>query len=107
MSITKCPQCTHRCFWSWEEAFYKFSFDDGDGLVLTHVVVKALRKAGYAVTAERWGWHNVIITSIRLKRVQMIPEDANLGYDNPRDYLPKEIIEVLDAAFPDGEGVRP
>jgi len=107
MSITKCPQCTHRCFWSWEEAFYKFGFDDGDGIVMTHVVVEFLRKAGYAVTAKQWGWHNVIITSIRRKGVKQIPDDAKLGYDEPRAYLPKEIIELLDAAFPEGGKVEP
>ena len=107
MSITACPTCLSARNWSWTEAFDKFGFDDGDGLVMTHVVVKALRRAGYAVTAEPWGWHNVTITSIRLKRVQMIPEDANLGYDDPRDYLPKEIIDLLDQAFPEGEEVEP
>ena len=106
MSITACPTCLSARNWSWTEAFDKFGFDDGDGLVMTHVVVKALRRAGYAVTAEPWGWHNVTITSIRLKRVQMIPEDANLGYDDPRDYLPKEIIDLLDQAFPEGEEVE-
>ena len=106
MSITECPTCLSERTWSWTEAFDKFGFDDGDGLVMTHVVVKALRRAGYAVTAEPWGWHNVTITSIRLKRVQMIPEDANLGYDDPRDYLPKEIIDLLDQAFPEGEEVE-
>jgi len=107
MSITQCPTCLTEHAWSWTEAFDKFGFDDGDGLVMTHVVVQALRKAGYAVTAEPWGWHNVTITSIRRRQVQQIPECANLGYDDPRDYLPKEIIKLLDEAFPQSGEVMP
>ena len=38
--------------WSWEEAFDKFGFEDGDGLVMTDVVAAVLQDAGYSVTAE-------------------------------------------------------
>ena len=31
--------------------------------------------------------------------VEQIPATANIGYDDPRTYLPAEIVEVLDTAF--------
>lgn len=101
MSITTCPTCGESHHWSWEEAFDKFGFGDGDGIVMTDTVVNALTKHGYEVTAEPWGSHNVTICSIVRKGVEQIPEDAKLGYDDPRDYLPKDIIEFLDAEFPE------
>lgn len=83
--------------WSWEEAFDKFGFDDGDGLVMTDTVVRVLADAGYNVTAEPWGSHNVVIFSIKdASGVEQIPTDINLGYDEPRDYLPEAIITLLD-----------
>lgn len=106
MSMTTCPTCGGAHNWSWEEAFDKFGFGDGDGLVMTHHVAKALRDHGYTVTAEPWGCHNVTITSIETKEgVEQILEAINLGYDDARDYLPKPIVELLDAAFPSGTEV--
>jgi hypothetical protein len=83
--------------WSWEEAFDKFGFDDGDGPVMTDVVVAVLQDAGYRVTAETWGSHNVVIFSIKdANGAEQIPSDINLGYDEPRDYLPEAVIALLD-----------
>ena len=83
--------------WSWEEAFDKFGFDDGDGAVMTDVVVAVLQDAGYSVTAEPWGSHNVIIFSIKdASGAELIPKDIQIGYDEPRDYLPDVIITLLD-----------
>ena len=64
MSITTCPTCCAPHTWLWEEAFDKFGFGDGDGIVMTEHVANALRKHGYVVTAEPLGVHNVAITSI-------------------------------------------
>jgi hypothetical protein len=100
MSTTVCKTCGTTHTWSWVEAFDKFGFGDGDGLVMTEHVAVALRAACYVVIVERWGCHNVIITSIMRGGVELIPEDAKLGYDDPRDYLPKVIVDMLDAAFP-------
>ena len=108
MSLTTCRTCWTTHSWSWEEAFDKFGFGDGDGIVMTEHVAMALRKAGYAVTTEPWGWHNVTITSITNKKgKELIPDTINLGYDEPRDYLPARIIKVLDEAFPDSVEVMP
>ncbi len=90
--------------WSWEEAFDKFGFDDGDGLVMTDTVVRVLTDAGYTVTAEPWGSHNVVIFSIKdASGAEQIPTDINLGYDEPRDYLPEAIVTLLDADPRTGE----
>ena len=84
--------------WSWEEAFDKFGFEDGDGAVMTDVVVAVLRDAGYSVTAEPWGSHNITISSIQdASGAELIPTDIQFGYDDPRDYLPDAIIKLLDA----------
>jgi hypothetical protein len=93
---TTCPQCNAEHHWNWEEAFEKFGFDDGDGLVMTGSVVAVLRAAGYTVKTTTWGMHNTLITSIKKDRREQIPPWINVGYDNPRDYLPAEIVAVLD-----------
>ncbi len=107
MSTTTCPTCCHETTWSWTEAFEKFGFEDEDGLVMTEHVAEVLRQHGYKVTTECWGCHNIVITSIRTpKRKELIPETANLGYDDPRRFLPKQIVELLDKAFPDNQEVE-
>ena len=52
MPVTKCPQCGGAYPWSWEDAFEKFGFGDGEGVVMTEVVADVLRTAGYTVTAD-------------------------------------------------------
>ena len=98
-TYTYCQSCGTRHAWDWEEAFDKFGFGDGDGLVMTDSVADALREAGYAVTTEHWGLHNVVITSIKRDGIEQIPEKVSLGYDNPRDYLPAALISLLDSAL--------
>lgn len=107
MSITTCPTCLHEHTWSWEEAFDKFGFEDGDGLVMTGAVAQALRRGGYTVSTEKWGLHNVVIVSLQRDGVEQIPERINLGYDDPRAYLPPAIVALLDAAFTPTTEVEP
>ena len=87
--------------WAWEEAFDKFGFDDGDGMIMTDTVAAALCAEGYVVTTVICGLHNTIITSIVSAdtRVELIPTDASIGYDDPRSYLPRHIVSYLDAAL--------
>ena len=81
--------------WSWEEAFDKFGFEDGDGAVMTDVVEAVLRDAGYSVTGEPWGSHNVVIFSIKdANGNEIIPSTVKIGYDDPRSYLPKAIVAL-------------
>lgn len=104
---TICPFCFHAHGWRWEEAFDKFGFNDGDGLVMTSAVVDVLTAAGYEAKSEAWGIHNVVITAISRDGVSLIPESVRLGYDDPRRYLPTELVALLDGAFPDGSEVTP
>lgn len=107
MSIVRtcCPTCGHTHHWSWEEAFDKFGFGDGDDLVMTETVAQALRRHGYEVRTMHWGFHNTIITEINRDGTACISDDVTRGYDEPRDYLPKEVIVLLDEAFPSGAEV--
>ena len=88
--------------WSWEEAFDKFGFGDGDAMVMTHEVEHALEELGYTVSAESWGLHNTVITDLS-KDGQDLLEGVDVGYDDPRVYLPDDLVEALDRVF-DGEG---
>jgi len=106
MNTTYCPHCNHDHHWTWEEAFDKFGFGDGDGLVMTEHVAEAIRAAGYTVTTVVWGMHNVIIRSIKRDEVELIPDTAELGYGDPRTYLPDDIVTLLDDKL-DGEQVEP
>lgn len=96
----ECPTCGADYIWPWEDAFDKFGFGDGDGLVMTEAVADALREHGYGVTVEAWGMHNVVITAIDKDGVPFIPDEVSVGYDDPRTYLPRKIVVILDKAFP-------
>lgn len=103
MPTETCECCGRDLDWSWEEAFEKFGFNDGDGLVMTHTVADVLRAAGYTVDIRPWGLHNTVIVSILCsKRGEIMPKShpANaIGYDSPRSYLPEDIIDLLDDAL--------
>lgn len=107
MSIVRtcCPTCGHMHHWSWEEAFDKFGFGDGDDLVMTETVAQALRRHGYEVRTMHWGFHNTIITDITRDGIACIPANVTKGYDEPRTYLPKHVIRLLDREFRDGQRI--
>jgi hypothetical protein len=99
MPTEYCESCnaTHR--WEWEEAFDKFGFNDGDGLVMTYYILEILENAGYETDYDKWGLHNVVITSIKKDGKVLMSRDNEayvVGYDDPRGYLPEEIINLLD-----------
>lgn len=98
MPKTLCTHCGAYHHWDWEEAFDKFGFGDGDGLVMTATIAEALSAAGYTATSERWGLHNTVITSIQRDGVELIPESFDYRDGNPREDLPTEVVVVLDAA---------
>lgn len=94
-----CECCGSVYEWGWEEAFDKFGFSDGDGNVNTHIIEDILVEAGYAIKTTQWGLHNLIISSIKDNDKELLPDENSsfvLGYDDPRTYLPKKIIELLD-----------
>lgn len=90
--------------WTWEEAFQKFGFDDGDGLVFTDVVASVLESDGYEVEYQEYGMHNTVITRIVVvdgdTRTDLL-ENVDTGYADPRLYLPRNIIDMLDQALPE------
>ena len=100
MTFTTCTCCGGDYFWIWEDAFNKFGFDDGEGMVMTSVVAHALKGAGYSVERHVWGAHNEVIMSIQKDGIELIPHDRiQHGYDDPRDYLPADVVALLDAVF--------
>ena len=104
MAKTKCDTCGGDYEWQWTEAFDRFGFNDGDGQVETWQVEAILVKAGYCVEVNSWGLHNTIITSIRKDETEYMPDEHSgftLGYDNPREYLPPDIVRLLDDALGD------
>lgn len=87
----------------WTEAFDKFGFGDGDGPNFTSLVALEIEELGYTVETDNWGLHNYMIHSIRDDDGKdVISEEADLGYGDPREYLPQEIVSALDAAFARG-----
>ena len=103
MPFAECLNCGNQFHWSWEDAFNKFGFADGDGQIMTQQVVAVLERAGYAVESNRWGLHNEVIVWIAKDRQTIIPNDTDLGYENPRDYLPEDIIALPDRELPNEE----
>ncbi|MEE9322530.1 MAG: hypothetical protein V3U76_18960 [Granulosicoccus sp.] len=86
--------------WDWTEAFSKFGFGDGDGPVETHKVIAVLEELGCRATTGYAGLHNAAIVSVNRDGVELISGDVNTGYDNPREYLPEDLIEGLDRVLP-------
>jgi len=109
MPKEECDYCGgHDYCWSWEEAFAKFGFNDGDGQIETLQVEAALSEAGYTVVVNGWGCHNTVIISIKRNGEELIPHDdpsVVFGYDDPRCYLPNEIVTPLDEKLP-AEGAK-
>jgi hypothetical protein len=50
--------------WTWEDAFSKFGFDDGDGWNGTNIVCHAIDALGYNTVSDGWGCHNYLIMDI-------------------------------------------
>ena len=84
--------------WGWEEAFDKFGFGDGDAMIMTHHVERAIEGLGYTVWSDSWGCHNTIITHLS-KDGEDFLKDVRVGYDDPRMYLPDDLVEALDEIF--------
>lgn len=106
MPVTKCRCCGGDYRWLWEEAFNKFGFNDGDSQIETYQVEAVLKQAGYEVDVQKWGFHNTVISSIRRDGKELIGYDmpgVTVGYDEPHDYLPEDVIDLLDRELPEME----
>lgn len=107
MPSSRCDNCGGDYLWEWDEAFNKFGFGDGDAQVMTDVVADVLRAAGYTVVDEKWGIHNTTIISIKEGDVELIPfHRISFGYDDPRTYLPRKIVRLLDEKLPENGEVN-
>ena len=98
MEKYRCKACGN--IYHWHHAFAKFGYDDGDGNVQTKRVARILEDAGYAVKYSRWSPHNTIIYSIEKDGIEYMPlgdPDFRIGYDDPALYLPRDIIQLLNA----------
>ena len=72
---------------------------------MTDKVAEFIERLGYEVKWDRWGVHNTIINEIK-KDGKVIIDWATLndigltlGYSEPRDYLPKDLIDALDREY--------
>jgi len=100
MTTSTCENCGRPYHWEWKDAFDKFGFGDGDGQIETWRVRSVLECAGYSAEEVTWGLHNTIIVSIKKDGIEQIPEGTIIGYDEPREYLPRKIVRLLDREFP-------
>jgi hypothetical protein len=101
--------------WEWVDAFDKFGFGDGDGANFTDDVAAFINSKGYECDCETWGIHNYMIKDITAHdpetdecgaSIMTYPEghpkfgeEVDYGYDNPREWLPKWLVEKLDKEF--------
>lgn len=105
MPLTNCPICDSLMPWSWEDAFDEFGFCEGNGAVMTYEVAEFLMLAGFEVEVSTWGVRNEFINFIRKDGTDLIPTGTNIGYDDPRSYLPPDMIQLLDQRFPEEKTV--
>lgn len=91
--------------WSWEEAFDKFGFNDGNGWNGSYLVGRFIDDVYDVKTVlSSQGMHNyMIIDILDHDKNSTISEDVEIGYTCPRDYLPKDLVALLDKEFNDFE----
>ena len=96
--------------WTWMEAFDKFGFGDGEDTNHTQEVVDVLKAAGY-VCNPAGGMHNYYMDSLK-KDGQVWEPNLSDGFieqmdeNRPRTWLPGEVVDLLDKAFPDKLVIR-
>jgi hypothetical protein len=99
-------------FWTWDEAFDKFGFGDGDGLVMTYEVSSFLTDNGYFVDCDSWGMHNTTIMFLTAPDGTKLIDagevvgkpDVEYGYDCPSKYLPTDLVALLNKEFGEVSG---
>lgn len=97
MSVSFCNQCQGTYNWHWQEAFFKISCWSLKSN--TCCVESLLARAGYRVHIAGGRKRNVI-RYIKMNGIDQIPTNARIGHNNPQEYLPPEIVTILDKAFP-------
>tara|TARA_A100001037_G_scaffold286367_1_gene294701 strand:+ start:1252 stop:1566 length:315 start_codon:yes stop_codon:yes gene_type:complete len=97
-------------YWEWQDAFSKFGFEDGDGPNFTDKVAEFLSDKGYDVDCDTWGIHNYMIWKLvpPHSKHDLLDSDVlnaqgfQYGYDEPEDYLPEDLVTLLNEEFPNG-----
>ena len=90
--------------WTWDEAFSKFGFDDGENLFNgSDEVASVIEELGYKVSCGNWGNHNYLINGVLKEGTEVnlieTTDDYTMGYSDPRSALPSEVIKRLDECF--------
>jgi hypothetical protein len=105
-----CLACWSRV--NWCESFDKFGHGQGDACVHTVEVAQTLREAGYLVETTEDALHNTVILNVGLQMsdgtvktvfAPDVPVGNEIGYSDPREMLPAEIVKFLDDTFGKGE----
>ena len=92
---------TEEIEWVWEEAFDKFGFGDGDGWNGTDRVAAFIEEQGYETDCDVWGIHNYMIMDIKRAGASIMPDGVDVGYTDPRTWIPKTLQQKLDKEFQD------
>lgn len=90
--------------WEWEEAFDKYGFGDGDGLVMTDEVVDLLEEQFRYTVYTQGGIHNHFIGQIDTGGQVLEFDGYPEGGQDPRKMLPAHVVRALDETF--GPGVE-
>ncbi|CEJ88088.1 hypothetical protein HYPGJ_31585 [Hyphomicrobium sp. GJ21] len=99
MPIRNCALCGKEKPWTWEEAFYNTGFDGGLNSQTEQVV--AVLKAAELEVITVDDADNSYIASIRNKYgIELVGPHDFPGDDDPHDFLPGYIIDLLYQAFP-------
>lgn len=108
-------------YWTWEDAFSKFGFGDGDSWNGTSLVSDAIEKLGYETECDYWGTHNYMIMDIKKDGKSILFDseqgwtgetidrmnkngatkisEKRFGYTDPHVFLPDDILVTLKATF--------
>lgn len=98
MPLHTCALCGGPQPWKWEDAFLSYGFDEGEHSE-THAVASTLVANGYTTEIATYA-DNDFIESIVKDDVEQISAHDWPGEMDPRQFLPADLIALLDKAFP-------
>lgn len=98
MPLHTCANCGAPKTWNWEDAFLSYGFDNGANSKTT-TVVSTLEANGYTTALATYA-DNEFIENITKDGVEQISQHDWIGETDPRDFLPADIIALLDHKHP-------